>query len=66
MDFIVFENQEYFYLFIAHTRFSFGVWFSNYTGKRKLQKLGQWPVIQRMMPMRSTRRPWLKLVCFVL
>jgi Ca-activated chloride channel homolog len=66
MDFIVFENQEYFYLLALIPVFLLVFWFSYYTGKRKLQKLGQWPVIQRMIPMRSTRRPWLKLIIFLL
>jgi Ca-activated chloride channel homolog len=66
MDFIIFENQEFFYLFSLIPVFLLVFWFSYYTGKRKLQRLGQWQVIQRMMPMRSTRRPWLKLILFLL
>lgn len=66
MDFIKFENQQYFYLFAFIPLFLVIFFYSYYQGKKRLGKLGQWKVMQRMIPMRSTRRPWLKLIVFLL
>jgi len=66
MDFIRFENQDYFYLFAAIPLLLLVFWFSYYRRKSRLGKLGQWEMISRMIPMYSYRRPWLKLVLFLL
>jgi Ca-activated chloride channel homolog len=66
MDFIRFENQDYFYLFAAIPLLLLVFWFSYYRRKSRLRRLGQWDLVQRMIPMYSYRRPWLKLVLFML
>jgi Ca-activated chloride channel homolog len=66
MDFIKFENQQYFYLFALIPLFLVVFLYSLYQGKKRLGKLGHWKVMQRMIPMRSIRRPWLKLSIFLM
>ncbi|TVQ14226.1 MAG: VWA domain-containing protein [Bacteroidetes bacterium] len=66
MDFLRFENQEYFYLFLVIPVFLLVFILANLHRKKKLLRLGDTGIVDRMMPMHSVRRPWLKLVLFML
>ncbi len=66
MDFLRFENQEYFYLFLVIPVFLFIFIFARIQRRRNLQSIGELKLIERMIPMHSVRRPWLKLLLFLL
>ncbi len=66
MDFLRFENQEFFYLFLLVPLFLVVFLLARYSRKKNLKKLGQWELIERMIPMRSGKRPWLKFFLFLL
>ncbi len=65
MDFLVFENQEFFYLFLFIPVFLLIFLIATHRKKRKLQKLGSGGTINKMIPMRSRRRPWVKFTLFL-
>jgi Ca-activated chloride channel family protein len=66
MDFLRFENQQYFYLFLLLPVFFLLFFIAKVSTERKLKKLGNWSTLQQMLPMRSNTRPWLKMVLFLL
>lgn len=66
MDFLRFENQQYFYLFLILPVFFLLFFVARISTERKLKKLGNWGTLQQMIPLRSKARPWLKLVLFSL
>jgi len=66
MDFLRFENQQYFYLFLVLPVFFLLFFVARISTERKLRKLGNWETLQQMLPLRSKARPWLKLVLFSL
>ncbi len=66
MDFIRFENQEYFYLFLLVPVFLLAFILANWHRRKKMARLGETKVLERMIPMHSKRRPWVKLVLFFL
>ena len=66
MDILRFENQQYFILFAIVPILLLIFIFALYYGKNNLKRLGNWQVVSRMMPMRSDRRPWLKISLFLL
>lgn len=66
MDFLRFENQEFFYLFLVIPLFLLIFGFAFIRRNRKLNMLGEEKFMEKLTPMRSVRRPWLKFVLFVL
>ncbi len=66
MDILRFENQEYFILFTILPILLLVFIFALYIRKKRIQKLGNWQVLERMMPMRSSARPWLRFTLFLL
>jgi Ca-activated chloride channel homolog len=65
MEVLRFENQDYFYLLTLLPIFLFLFLLSITLRKRSMKKLGQLNLVSKMIPMRSTRRPWLKFTFFV-
>ncbi len=65
MDIIQFENQEYFYLFLIIPVFVLIFFIARYRQKKKLQRLGEWSLVNHMLPMRSGRRPYVKHLLFL-
>ncbi len=66
MDFLRFENQQYFYLFLLLPIFFLLFFVARISIERRLKRLGNWGTLQQMLPLRSKARPWLKLVLFSL
>lgn len=66
MEFLRFENQEYFYLFLLIPVFLLVFLLAHWHRKKKLSRLGESKLLERMIPMHSVRRPWLKLTLFLL
>lgn len=66
MDFLRFENHEFFYLFLAIPLFLVIFVFAFIRRKRKLQVLGEESLMEKLTPMRSVRRPWLKFILYLL
>jgi Ca-activated chloride channel family protein len=66
MDILRFENQQYFALFAILPVLLLFFVTALYIRKKRIQKLGSWQVVGRMMPMRSIARPWLRFALFLL
>jgi Ca-activated chloride channel homolog len=64
MEIIKFENPEYFYLFALLPLFLLVFLYARIRSRRRIDKLGTMEIIQKMIPMRSVRRPWLKFVLY--
>lgn len=62
MDILRFENQLFFYLFIIIPLMLLLFLPALYYRRKRLEKLGEWSTVSRLLPLRSVRRPWIKLV----
>lgn len=61
-----FENQLYFYLFFLLPVLLGLFLIARYQMKRRIKKIGDAGLLGKLMPMRSFRRPWLKLTLLML
>ncbi len=66
MDFLRFENQSFFYLYLLLPFLLVIFLYAQYRIKRNLQKLGNMTLLLQLIPMRSSARPWLKFILFTL
>jgi Ca-activated chloride channel homolog len=66
MELLKFENPDYFSLFLLLPIFLLVFIYARLRSRKILGKLGSREIILKMIPMRSIRRPWLKLILFML
>jgi Ca-activated chloride channel homolog len=66
MDILRFENQEYFVFFAILPVLLLIFVTALYIRRNRIRKLGNLQVLERLMPMRSSARPWLRFTLFLL